>query len=116
MRKPGGREAVAVRNRVNEKHANLSSRLACFRFARPEGFEPPTFWSVAKRSIQLSQGRIFFFHPALPNSNYYITYPALRQYLNALSDGKKWLGGAAPRPTVDSAAGQVYNRDKRGEG
>ena len=57
MRSPGGRAAVAVRNRVNEKHANLSSRLACFRFARPEGFEPPTFWSVAKRSIQLSQGR-----------------------------------------------------------
>ena len=57
MRSPGGRAADAVRKRVNEKHANLSSRLACFRFARPEGFEPPTFWSVAKRSIQLSQGR-----------------------------------------------------------
>ena len=26
---------------------------------RPGGFEPPTSWSVAKRSIQLSYGRIF---------------------------------------------------------
>ena len=26
---------------------------------RPEGLEPPTSWSVAKRSIQLSYGRLF---------------------------------------------------------
>ena len=35
-------------------------RKKCCFLARPEGFEPPTFWSVAKRSIQLSQGRSRF--------------------------------------------------------
>ena len=29
-----------------------------FRIVRPGGFEPPTFWSVARHSIQLSYGRI----------------------------------------------------------
>ena len=32
---------------------NLAASSEVF-VADPEGFEPPTFWSVAKRSIQLS--------------------------------------------------------------
>ena len=43
-------------------------------YVRPGGFEPPTFWSVARHSIQLSYGRIellikirFIFYKRLPN-------------------------------------------------
>ena len=32
-----------------------------FNLVRPLGFEPRTSWSVAKRSIQLSYGRIILF-------------------------------------------------------
>ena len=34
--------------------------MVIFFMARPRGVEPLTFWSVVKRSIQLSYGRIFF--------------------------------------------------------
>ena len=39
----------------------LTSRKTAFsldNMVRPEGFEPPTLWFVAKYSIQLSYGRI----------------------------------------------------------
>ncbi len=36
-----------------QKNKPEQSKL-CSDMARLEGFEPPAFWSVAKRSIQLS--------------------------------------------------------------
>ena len=46
------------------KKASLST---CFFMVRRKGFEPPTFWFVAKHSIQLSYRRLFRsgFHPTL---------------------------------------------------
>jgi hypothetical protein len=38
---------------------------------RPEGFEPPTSWSVARHSIQLSYGRIQLSKCPRQDSNLY---------------------------------------------
>ena len=66
-----------------KKQIKKESRIETPFLTRPEGFEPPTFWSVAKRSIQLSQGRIFNC-VRQPNDIYYITPGALCQALRAI--------------------------------
>ena len=40
--------------RLGESHNRMIYRT---KMARPEGFEPPTTWFVARYSIQLSYGR-----------------------------------------------------------
>jgi hypothetical protein len=52
---------------------------AGFRVVRPGGFELPTFWFVARRSIQLSYGRTEF--------NYFSTAPSRASRLAATPRG-----------------------------
>ena len=53
-----------------------SSERTLFSLARPEGLEPPTFWFVARHSIQLSYERVC---SVLFNSENYINTRAVKK-------------------------------------
>ena len=55
LRKTGSRFESLPRDKNNRRAPYGALRL----LARWKGFEPPTFWFVAKHSIQLSYQRIF---------------------------------------------------------
>ena len=46
--------ALRIPQRIDYTNKKQPPLGDCFLLACLEGFEPPTFWSVAKRSIQLS--------------------------------------------------------------
>ena len=57
----------------NEK-ARRKRMVACGGLVRLKGFEPPTFWFVAKHSIQLSYSRIPHKSGALPDSSVIVAH------------------------------------------
>ena len=50
------------------KKVHRKRNLVCDELVRLKGFEPPTFWFVAKHSIQLSYSRIPYFGFSCPLS------------------------------------------------
>ena len=53
------KNAIPVKRSQAKPKAEPKVRALWRRLARPEGVEPPTLWSEAKCSIQLSYGRFF---------------------------------------------------------
>lgn len=51
-------ENLSFEEGERKKRRNSAERQNSFFLARQEGLEPPTFWFVAKHSIQLSYQRI----------------------------------------------------------
>ena len=70
-----------------------------FLLARPEGLEPPTFWFVARHSIQLSYERVC---SVLFNSENYINTRAVKKQLffNKKRHGNAECG-TSPTPGKD---------------
>ena len=52
------RAVCGLMARHKDESPDQEAGLSCRDLARPEGFEPPTPWFVAKYSIQMSYGRL----------------------------------------------------------
>ena len=77
---------------------------------RPGGLEPPTSWSVARRSIQLSYGRLPVLHPGLARPGYFFWRGDLSANQGGQGDARRRTLGT-PRPTPAARVPRVDRSD-----
>ena len=63
----------------------------------PEGLEPATFWSVARRSIQLSYGCLTFYNIAASSGFFKRTFAEIRPKIQKILNASRTGTGAALR-------------------